>query len=324
MKTQIPHPFDFDPTYGHTPEMLRATHMTEPAPQDFDVFWKNLREVSAKTPMELDVKELDSPEKDYRLLRIDYRVFPDYRAGAWVIVPKDISAVNKAWVVGHGYGGRDGPEWWHARCDRIVIFPVAPGFQISADPRLPLNDSWKHVVHGIESPETYILGSCAAACWRAVDAVEALLPGVPLRFHYLGWSFGGGIGVLMLPWEPRFQSAEIGQPTFGNHTLRLQYTCNGSGEAVRRLWLERPEIAETLRYYDAVFAARKLTIPTVYACSQFDPAVPPPGQFSVFNAHAGPKRLSAFTTGHFEETISDKESEMRIHENHLRELLGSF
>ena len=126
----------------------------------------------------------------------------------------------------------------------------------------------------------------------------------------------------MLPWEPRYETAEIGQPTFGNHPFRLRHVCAGSGEAVRRLWLERPEISETLRYFDAVFAARLLTIPAVYACSQFDPSVPPPGQFSVFNAHAGSKRLSPFSSGHFEDPGPDIEQENRLHETNLRELLG--
>lgn len=178
------------------------------------------------------------------------------------------------------------------------------------------------MVYGIATPETYILGSCAAAYWRAVDVIEEMLPDRALHFHYHGWSFGGGIGVLMLPWEPRFKSAEIGQPTFGNHPVRLQCECVGSGESVRQLWLQHPEIVATLHYYDAVFAARRLVIPAVYACSEFDPAVPPPGQFSVFNAHAGPKRLSAFTTGHFEETVSDQAGEMRAHQQNVRELLG--
>ncbi len=322
MKIEIPHPFPFDPTCGHTPETLREMHMPDPEPADFEAFWRHLREQAQAVALDLEVTELSSPHKDFRFLRVAYRVFPDYRVGAWVLLPKDVSGIRYGWVVGHGYGGRDEAEWGHAHPSRAVIFPLAPGFQISSDPRLPLNDAAKHVIHGIESPDTYILGSCAAAYWRAVDVLEALVPAVPLQWHYHGWSFGGGMGVLMLPWEPRFKSAEIGQPTFGNHPFRLRCECNGSGEAVRRLWLARPEIAGTLRYFDAVFAARRLFIPAVYACSQWDPAVPPPGQFSVFNAHAGPKRLSAFTTGHFEETVSDQAAETREHEKNLRELLG--
>jgi len=322
MRIEIPHPFPFDPTYGHTPGSLLHVHMEDPSPSDFGDFWRGLRERARTVPLNLAVSEIDSPDTGYRLLRVDYSSFPDYRIGAWAIVPRDLSAVRSGRVVGHGYSGREAADWTHAHPSRAVLFPVAPGFHISADPRLPLNDSWQHVIHGIRSPETYILGPCAAAFWAGPDVLSALVPGVPLRFHYVGWSFGGGIGTLMLPWEPRYETAELGQPTFGNHPFRLRHECVGSAEAVRRLCLERPGIAQTLQYFDAVFAARNLTIPAVYACSQFDPSVPPPGQFSVYNAHAGPKRLSPFTSGHFEETISDINAENRVHAMNLCELLG--
>ena len=316
------HSFPFDPTYGFTPEALRQYNMQDPTPRNYGKFWSGLREKARSIPLEIVVRELNSPKENYRLLRVDFSSFPDFRIGAWAIIPRDPAAVRWGRVVGHGYGGREGPDWAHAHPSRALLFPVAPGFHISSDPRLPCNDCGRHVIHGIESPETYLLGPCAAALWAAPDVLTALLPGVPLRFHYVGWSFGGGIGTLMLPWEPRYETAEIGQPTFGNHPFRLNHECVGSGEAVRRLWMKRPEIAQTLRYFDAVFAARYLTIPAVYACSQFDPSVPPPGQFSVFNAHAGPKRLSPFTSGHFEENLSDLDAENRVHATNLRELLG--
>ncbi|GAB4167195.1 MAG: acetylxylan esterase [Terrimicrobiaceae bacterium] len=322
MSIRIPHPFPFDPTYGHSPEDLLAVRMDDPAPEDFDPFWRNLREQASTVSLEMAVRELPSPKPEFRLLRVDYTSFPDYRIGAWAILPHDTQAIKFGHVVGHGYGGREAPEWNHAHASRAVIFPVAPGFHISADPRLPLNNAARHVIHGIESPHTYLLGPCAAAFWTAPDILSALLPEISLRYHYVGWSFGGGIGTLMLPWEPRYESAEIGQPTFGNHPFRLRHECAGSGESVRRLWLRRPEIASTLRYFDAVFAARSLNIPAVYACSQFDPSVPPPGQFSVFHAHNGPKRLSRFTSGHFDESVSDLGAETKAHEQNLRELIG--
>jgi len=322
MEAVFVHPFSFDPTYGYSPSALRDVRMEDPAPEGFEPIWKRRKAASDAVPLELGIEELPSPRPEYRLLLAKYSSFPDYRIGAWAILPRDPSGVQHGRVVAHGYGGRGEPDWAHAHPGRAVLFPVAPGFHISADPRLPLNDSLQHVVHGIESPDTYILGACAAAFWKGPDVLSALLPDVPMRFHYVGWSFGGGIGTLMLPWEPRYETAEIGQPTFGNHPFRFRHECAGSGEAVRRLWLKRPEIAETLRYFDAVFAARLLKIPAVYACSQFDPAVPPPGQFSVYNAHAGPKRLSPFSTGHFEDPGPGIEHENRVHETNLRELIG--
>ncbi|MEZ5576382.1 MAG: hypothetical protein R3F44_12440 [Candidatus Competibacteraceae bacterium] len=40
------------------------------------------------------------------------------------------------------------------------------------------------------------------------------------------------------------------------------------------------------------------------AAARFDPAVPPPGQFAVYNALAGPKELFVLRAGHFDHTLA--------------------
>lgn len=47
-------------------------------------------------------------------------------------------------------------------------------------------------------------------------------------------------------------------------------------------------------------AARWIRVPVLVAGALFDPAVPPPGQFAVYNALGGPKELHVLTAGHFE------------------------
>lgn len=320
--SKIPHSFSFDPAYGYSREQLLAISHAGSEPAGFSDFWRRLRAKSGQVPLAITTEELPSPDPAFRLMKVFYTVHPGYRIGSWAICPSDPSEVRFGVVCGHGYGGREEPEWDKAAPDRIVIFPVAPGFQISANPRLPLNDAAGHVVHGIDEKETYVLGSCACAFWRAIDVLETISPHPLERFHYCGWSFGGGIGALMLPWEPRFTSAELGQPTFGNHPVRLQSECVGSGEAVRQLHLTRPQIEKTLAFFDAANAARHLRIPVVFACATFDPAVPPPGQFSVANAHHGPKITSVFLTGHFDYAHEGTRDEERLHQENLLELIG--
>jgi cephalosporin-C deacetylase len=311
-----------DPTYGFSREQLFSVSHQGGEPHGFEDFWRQLKAKSDKFPMGIATEEQTSPDPAYRLLKVFYTVHPGFRVGAWAMCPQDPAQVRLGVVFGHGYGGRAEPEWDKAAPDRIVIFPVAPWFHLSLDPRLPTNDAARHVVHGIDSEDTYVLGACACALWRAVDVLESICPRPLEKFHYIGWSFGGGMGALMLPWEPRFSSAELGQPTFGNHPVRLQSECVGSGEAVRQLHIKRPEIEKTLGFFDAALAARHLRIPVVFACSTFDPAVPPAGQFSVANAHPGAKRISVFLTGHFDYAHENAREEERLHEENLRELIG--
>lgn len=323
MTATILHPFPFDPTQGYGQAELFQVGPPDTEPPDLDRFWRRLHDAACGLPLALRVNEQPCPRAGFRLFLLSYAVSSSLRAGAWLTLPDDASTVRSGIIASHGYGGREDVEPWFFRPGFAVILPVAPGFHISADPRLPLNDAGRHVLHGIESPQTYILGSCAAAVWRAPEAAEAVLGRRLDRWHYFGWSFGGGLGALALPWMPRVQSAELGQPSFGHHPIRLQQPSTGSSNAVRQRYLDDPSIARTLAFFDAATTARRLRIPVVFACALFDPAVTPPGQFAVANAHPGPKRISVFLTGHYEWSREDVESEMQVHHANIAELIGS-
>jgi len=55
-----------------------------------------------------------------------------------------------------------------------------------------------------------------------------------------------------------------------------------------------------IQYFDAATAARFMRQPALVGCARFDAAVPPPGQFSVFNAIPSEKKLVARAGGHWE------------------------
>jgi cephalosporin-C deacetylase len=166
-----------------------------------------------------------------------------------------------------------------------------------------------HVLHGIESRETYIHGGCAADIWCAASALIEMVAEAAQRLDYIGGSFGGGIGALALPWEERFTAAHLAVPSFGNHPLRLTLPCVGSGESVRQHHTSHPELVEVLRYFDAAIAARHIKMPAQVAAALFDPAVPPPGQFAVYNAIPEPKELFVLAAGHFAHPDESLESE---------------
>lgn len=117
------------------------------------------------------------------------------------------------------------------------------------------------------------------------------MPEAAGRLTYLGTSFGGGIGALALPWDDRFHAAGLTVPTFGNHPLRVTLPCTGSGESVRTRLAEDPSVLDVLAYFDAATAARHIKIPVHVGAALFDPSVPPPGQFAVYNGLAGPREL---------------------------------
>ena len=132
----------------------------------------------------------------------------------------------------------------------------------------------------------------------------------------MGTSFGGGTGAMAIAWDQRFSKAYFCVPSFGNHPLRVSLPCIGSGQAVRGYYLQHPEVMEVLQYFDAASIARHIQIPVLCDCALFDPAVPPPGQFSVYNALGGGKELIVRPAGHhpYPEEAQEEERSREIQE----------
>jgi len=288
---QIP----FDPTYGY--DLARLRQVPAPAgPPDFAAFWQQTYMQCRQIPLRLDRRQVPCSNPAINLYEIEYDSWDGGRIGAWLTIPAD-GKINRGLVVGHGYGGRAEPSLTTPPPAEVAIQFCARGFHRSARADLPA-DAGRHVLHGIGNRATYIIRGCVADLWGAATALIELYPATAQRLHYYGSSFGGGLGALALPWDNRFQKAFLDVPTFGNHPLRVTLLCGGSGAAVRQYYQHHPAVLEVLAYFDAATAARFITIPVFVAAALADPAVPPPGQFAVYNALAGPKQLFVRQAAH--------------------------
>ena len=267
-----------------------------PAPPDFAAFWQNTYARALAIPPRISRRRVTGFDARFRVWEIEFDALGETRIGGWISIPRD-GHFERGVVAGHGYGGRDTPQLDVPGPPAVVISPCARGFHRSARPELPAV-SGRHVLHGIESRETYLHRGCVADLWAAASVLLELFPEIGEKLHYFGGSFGGGIGALMLPHDPRFTRAFLDVPSFGNHPLRVGLPCTGSGEAVRLLFEKQPQILEVLAYFDAATAASQIEIPVFVAAALCDPAVPPPGQFAVYNALKCEKKLFVRQTGH--------------------------
>jgi cephalosporin-C deacetylase len=301
------HGFPFDPTYGYGLDALLRVPAPEP-PDDFDAFWRGRYERARAVAVAPELGPVEWEAGGVRAHGVTYTSAGGFRVGGWLTLPSS-GPVTGGLVALHGYGGRQAPGPPLAPEGTATVWPCARGLGArSLDTRRGAHgpggaipaDALAHVLHGIGSRETYVHGDCAADVWCAATALLELVPDAAARLDYAGVSFGGGIGALALPWDGRFRRALLTVPSFGNHPLRLTLPCAGSGEAVRLHHARHPEVADVLRYFDAATAAARTRIPVHVGAALFDPAVPPPGQFAVHNALAGPKRLHVLTAGHFD------------------------
>jgi cephalosporin-C deacetylase len=294
--SSFPHSYPYDPTYGFTLSQLREIAPPKPFPE-YEAFWRETYLLARNATSTLECQAGCDYLDGHEILTVSFRTWDERIIRGWLAIPLAETPVC-AVVVGHGYQGRTGPTIPSGSLPAIRLFYCTRGIGASKSADIP-EHSRSHVLHGIESREGYVLRGCAADLWGAVGALLEYAPEFRDRLFYAGKSFGGGIGALAVPWDPRIARCYLGQPTFGNHPFRLQVPCKGSGEAVRLHAMRNPEAIKTLGYFDAAVSASYLKIPTLVSCSLFDPSVPPPGQFSVYNAIGSQKELFIEPAGHF-------------------------
>ena len=291
----LAHVYPFDPTCDYTLDQL-LTIKPPDAPADFEPFWQATYAAARNVPLRIEVAGDTSREEGFIVRLVRFDGLGGVRLGGWLVEPAD-GVIDRYIVTGHGYYNRP-IEDIHFQPRAANLFFSCRGLGISRSAGIS-DQTMFHVLHGIEDKASYVHRGCVADTWSAASALLELFPAAAGRLEYCGESFGGGIGAMALAWDRRFNFADLRVPSFGHHPIRLRCQCNGAGEAVRRKLHRAPELYDrTLRYFDAAVHAMRITIPIAFACATFDPAVPPPGQFAVYNAVPGDKVVTVWRTGH--------------------------
>lgn len=290
------HPFPFDPTHGMEPAELRAVGRPE-APEDFDAVWQARHARARQVDPRPAVCAGALTHPDWHVYEISYRSTDEFPIRGWLLVPR-IGGVERGLVVGHGYGGRDGPDFDLAPPRTAVLFPCARGLSRSARAPISADPAW-HVLHDIDKRDRYILGGCVEDVWVGVSALLTLYPWLEGRVGYAGSSFGGGVGALAIPWDERIDRGFLVLPSFGHRPLWLTLPSVGSAAAVQAHQKRHGSALPVLRYFDAATAAARIRVPMLVGAAVFDPAVAPPCQFAIHNAIPSCKELFILDAGHF-------------------------
>lgn len=304
----LAHPFHFDPSYGYELEQLLAEKLL-PIPEDFASFWQQrYANACARHPV-FQLGQCGA-HAGFKIFDIEFESTGGFRIGGWLLEPEQ-QKVEQCIIVGHGYGGRDQPDYHFNIPGTAYLFPCFRGLSRSRSHKVS-DQPHLHVVQDIEDPARYIIGGCVDDLWLSVSLMQELYPFAASRIGYMGISFGGGVGALALPWDHRIKCAHFNVPTFGNQPLRLSLPTIGSGAAVSNYAKEIGHIPVALTYYDAAITARFAKQPVHIAAALFDPMVAPPGQFAIYNAWTGPKQLFVLDAGHFEYPRQGEQNEQLL------------
>ena len=288
------------------------------APPDFDDFWRARYVGALGVNPQPRLRTSGSSHPNWRVHDIVYTSTDEFPIGGWLLLPKE-GTVKRGLVVGHGYGGRDQPDFDIPVKETAVLFPCFRGLSRSRHPSIS-SDPGLHVLDGIDKPESYILGGCVEDLWLAVSVLTQLYPDLDGRIGYAGASFGGGIGALGLAFDKRIDRGHLVVPTFGNMPLWLTLPTVGSGHSVQNYQKTHTDVLETLRFFDAATAAERIEILMLLAVARFDPAVAPPCQFSVANAlpTSNHHETVILDAGHFDYPGSEEQHAL------LTEKVGRF
>ena len=292
------HSYSFDPTYGYELEDLLRIEGPE-GPQDFAEFWGKAYAEAMEVPPMPEVADTGRDRPGWRRFDLRYRSTQGFEIGGWMLAPAE-GLVRRGFVIGHGYGGREAPDLNLPFPESVLIFPCLRGLSRSARNPISQEARW-HVLHDLDKRDRYIHRGCVQDIWAAVSALLRLFPQTRGHIAYMGTSLGGGIGALALPWDSRIRRAHLNVPSSGNQPLRLVLPTTGAAASTQEFARRFDgDVLTTLLYYDSAVAARRIRVPVHCACALFDPVVPPPGQFSVYNALPGPKELYVLEAGHFD------------------------
>ncbi len=294
----VQHNLDFDPTHGYNLERLFQVGAPE-TPPDFQSFWETAYEEAMQVKPLPRLLDTGVACAGWNVFDLEYQSTQATTLLGWVLIPEHV-VPKRGFVITHGYGGRECPDYHLPFHDAVLFFPCLRGLGKSRKNTISADPYW-HVLHNIDKPQDYVLRGCVQDVWLAVSALLRLFPSLEGHIGYFGESFGGGIGALSMAWEPRVARIHLAVPTFGNHPLRVTLQCNGSGASLTNYYRRRgPAIFDTLKYYDAAVAARFIKVPVHCVLAKMDPAVPPAGQFSVFNAIRSPKYDFLVDGGHLD------------------------
>lgn len=287
---------DIDP-FGDYPldDLLKVT--TPPSPKGFDDFWQGAyKNALSKNPSPI-LRNTGKVHHQWKIYDLSFISTHSITIKGWLLVPVH-GKVSKAFVVGHGYAGREGPDFHLSFENAAIYFPCCRGISRSAVASISQDPYW-HVIHNIDKKEDYIMRGCVEDIWLSVSVLEKLFPQLSGRIALLGISFCGGIGMLALAQDKRIKKAHFNLPTFGNHLLRLRIPTYGSGKSIQDFYQKLPYILiRTLRYYDAAYAATRVTVPVHFALAIRDSVVTPPGQFAIYNQVKSEKYLYLLDAGH--------------------------
>ena len=273
-------------------------------PEDFDEFWTRTLREARQAPLEVELREIESPLRTLQVHDLRFSGYGGERIAGWLRLPAGATAPLPTIVEFVGYGGGRGLAveslfWASCGFAHLQMDTRGQGATWSvgatadtgpAGPSVP-----GRMTAGIEDPARYYYRRLITDAVRALDAA-ATIPQIDAeRIVALGASQGGGVALAAssLSSVPRalvsFVPFLCDFPRAIVITDRDPYREIGRYLAVHR---DAAEVAlRTLSYFDGVNFARRAHLPAWFTTALMDDVCPPSTVMGAYQAYAGPKQI---------------------------------
>ena len=266
-------------------------------PADYDVFWKNTFEESAKLPLDMQVTKLEYPG-DFDYYRLSCANINGKRAYGLYAVPKKID--KPVPLVLHFGGGEafcydDSLRYFSRCCSEslkrkvaVLMFhlpPYQPGAngndaklqhqaflkELSGNPRRYI--TWKET---LVNKESFYARSAVVGCLRLLDYVAQSKEIDSENIVFRGASHGGKFGAYLCCFSNRIKAAFCGVPS----SCEFQAHLDNRRSSTVREWKNHLDI---INYYDLVWCAGRIKCPILVSVGFVDDSCPPTGVYAFYN-----------------------------------------
>lgn len=294
---------------------------------DFDAFWRDTLEQSAKMPLEPEVEPYDYPSPHVKVYDISYNGFDGTRIHGWYIVPAFAGAGPFPCLIHyHGFTGNRGMPadfmQWLAMGVAVVSVDCRDQCGCTGNRAHYSSGATQSVVcRGILDKNEYYFRYVYMDCVRALDFACAQSEVDGNKLIVEGGSQGGALTMAVCALDSRPWLALADVPSNSDLTRRVEGAF-GSFSAVtdylKVFPMHTEKAFETLSYFDTMNLADRIQCPVLASVGLKDNVCPARQYFATYNRIASPKEIRLYPfNGHEGGSAVHNEVKLRFVRDHL-------
>jgi len=290
---------------------LEAIRSTPKRPEDFDVYWADLKAEVARVSTDWERRPyapLSTPHRQVDI--ISFKTIDGSLVHGWYAAPPDVEGMRTAtgylWLPGYSLGNPKPAG--ESLYDDTATFGLNLHGNLPDTPYVhPFKTGDDYITNGIESPLTFIFRRIVANCLIALEVLAAQPEVDPEMLVVGGMSQGGALALITASLCRQVQLCFADMPWLCDIDRALSLAPldayrNVHGRRVpdARMLVafyaeEHPDhfdrIYQTYRYFDPLSHADRITCPVQVSAGGRDPSCRPPTIYAVYNNITAPKEM---------------------------------